>query len=160
MPGKFSAADLDNAVMLYTSGKTFAQVSSETGISIGTIHRAVKARGIEPPRPYRTPPIDLDRAVELYVSGKTGSEVHGMCGVAESVLSRELRKRGIPARSAKADLPEPAIVSAYLQGESELALASRYKVGRPVIRRILQETQTPIRGRGAAQGNRMAKLSE
>lgn len=159
VPRKFSATDIDNAVTLYSSGKTFAEVSTETGIGVTTIHRAVKARGIEPPRPYRTSKSDLDRAVELYVSGKTGAEVAESCGVPPSVLSRELRKRGIPARTNKARLPAADIAAAYLGGESELSLAQRYQISRDAIRRTLLESETPIRDRGQAQANRLAKLS-
>lgn len=160
MPSKFTATDLDNAVSLYASGKTLAQVSAETGISVGSIHRAVKARGVEPHRPYRTSAAELDRAVELYLAGKSGAEVSRTCGVTTSVLSRELRKRGIPARSNRADLPATGIVAAYLDGESELSLAQRYQISRDAIRRTLLESGTPIRDRSHAQANRLAKLSD
>lgn len=159
MPGKFSAADLDNAVTLYASGKTFSEVSAETGISVATIHRAVKAGGIEPARPYRIPLSQLDRAVDLYVSGKTLAEVTDLCGVSPSALSRELQKRGIPARSRRTDLPMEEIAAAYRSGESELSLAERFQVDRNVIRRVLTESGVDVRDRSAAQHNRLAKMT-
>lgn len=159
MPSKFSAADLDNAVALYASGKTFTQVSTETGVSVGTIHRAVKARGVEPNHVHRTPAEALERAVTLYVAGSTGPEVQRLSGVPTSVLSRELRKRGIPVRPSKAELPVAQVVSAYLDGESVLSLASRYDVARDTIKRVLVETGTPMRGRSQAQVTRLSKLS-
>lgn len=159
MPGKFSAADLDNAVSLYASGKTFSQVSAETGIGVSTIHRAVKDRGIEPARPYRTSSAELDRAVGLYVSGKTLAEVKGLCGVPPSVVSRELKKRGIPARTRRAELPTEEIAAAYRNGESELALAEHFQVDRSAIRRVLTESGVEVRGRSAAQYTRLAKMT-
>ncbi|MCX5598449.1 hypothetical protein OOK29_09890 [Streptomyces phaeochromogenes] len=159
MPGKFNAADIDNAVSLYASGKTFAETSAETGISVATIHRAVKARGIEPPRPYRIPLSHLDRAVGLYVSGKSLAEVKDLCGVSPSALSRELQKRGIPARSRRTDLPMKEIADAYRSGESELSIAERFQVDRNVIRRVLTESGADMRDRSAAQYNRLAKMT-
>lgn len=143
MPRKFSPPQIDNAVQLYASGKTLAQVETETGVGIMTVYRAAKRAGVETSN--ATAVEQVDAAVSLYRSGKTLQQVEAETGVARSVISRALKGRGAPTRGNRRTLPAQEIAGAYLEGESEASLARRHGVARLVIRRHLDEAGIQIR---------------
>lgn len=159
MATKLTPSEIDYAVALYTSGKTFHQVAAILGVNSSTAYVAITRRGIKP-RHATADKATLDQAVSLYVGGMTGPEVRDAIGISASTLHRELRKRGIPARSRRANIPPAEVVSAYLAGESQLSLATRYRTSRPVIRRILAEQGIQPRDRSEVTTLAMAALTD
>lgn len=109
----------------------------------------------------------IDHAAKLFADGLTLKEISGEVGINPDLIGKRLRERGIdtttnhrsrPA-SNRLDVDVPAIVAAYVSGESELSIAKRTGLTRIVIRRRLVEAGVDTRDGSEANKLRMARLS-
>jgi hypothetical protein len=106
----------------------------------------------------------IDHAAERIAAGATLREAAiGVCNPDE--LSKRLRARGIVidrggrAAPNRLILPEEEIISAYLKGESELALAKRFVVSRQAIMNLLTRASVERRGGSESMRLRMARAT-
>lgn len=95
-------------------------------------------------------PARVDDAVRLYISGKSIAKAAADCGVSPNAVSAKLKADGVELRTRRKALPDAEIVSRYVAGESELALAKHFDVSRQVIRRRLEEQGAGLRDMSAA----------
>lgn len=95
------------------------------------------------PAPLHLPQIAY--LIKAYRAGATTKQIADELGVSLGTVYARLRRHQVPIRSSRHSLPVDTLVSLYASGISENALAARYGVSRPVIRRRLAEAHVTIR---------------
>lgn len=89
---------------------------------------------------------DVDDAILRYLSGEGIHAISKGLHVGYPRMRQILLERGVALRpSGKKKLPGRNIAASYLSGASELQLALHYAVSRPVIRRVLLESNVKPR---------------
>lgn len=91
-------------------------------------------------------PAKIDNAIQDYIAGVEPKVILERHGISRTALYRHLTKRGIDRSSRYADLPVNEIMTRYLAGESENALAYAFGTNRNVIRLRLTKMGVTIRG--------------
>lgn len=89
--------DIDAAIKLYESGKTFGQVAAQLGCSKAFIYQKLKAVNINV-RP-KTNVCIADKSVDFYKSGMSVNAISKQLGVSRRTVDFALRKRGITTRN-------------------------------------------------------------
>lgn len=95
MAAPLNPADIDEAIRLYLAGKPIHEIEAEAGVSLTTLHRYRRKRGI-PTRP--TTPLDPERVVRAYLSGVSEYAIAREHGLSRGPISRILREAGIQRR--------------------------------------------------------------
>lgn len=116
--------------------------------------------------PTKRLPLDVDDLIRRYAAGESHNAIAETLGVSGETIRDRLTRAGVRMRS-KSEAPRPervavdsvAIVSRYLAGESEKALAAAFGISRSAIRMRLRKAGVEPRGRSAAMYQRMANTS-
>lgn len=103
-------------------------------------------------------PRHLDDAISRYLAGEPEPQIIAATGVSRTSLHRERGRRGIPPRRNHV-LPVTEIVEAYVRGESECSLSSRYGVSRAVIAKRLDGEGVQRRSHSDAGLMRAAQMT-
>lgn len=101
--------------------------------------------------------LDANDIIKRYYALEPISKIAQSYGCSHNTITRFLAKNGIKGCFPCDRLPHTEIITAYLSGESENALAKRFKTSRVVIRRILNLNSIQIRDNATANRVMMAK---
>jgi hypothetical protein len=98
--------------------------------------------------------LDIDNIVKEYTGGRGILPIAKDRGVRTTTIRALLVASGLEIRQQSRSVDDAAIVSAYVAGESVLALAGRFGVSRPCIITRLGRAGIPLRG--GSEANRVS----
>lgn len=109
---------------------------------------------------------DIDHAQRIVEEGNTVINAARIINCSPDILSKKLRARGVIIKkripygcNKRTDVPEPAVISDYISGQSVLSISIKYGCSRFVINRILSENDICCRNGSEANILRMQRLS-
>lgn len=146
---KIDPVEYDNIAKLYKDGKTQKEISIIYGVAESVINRILKQLGVEAHR--KIPISEYDNIIQLYEGGKTQKEIGDIYGVANNTISQLLKKLGVTTNRKIPHSEYENISNEYLSGKSPKQIAETYNVSVGLIRYILEQTNTPMKGRSKAR---------
>ena len=97
------------------------------------MYRALKLAGITLNRTPQRIEVDGKAIAKLYEAGASVRKAAAACGTSRKVAAHRLGEQGVTIRPHGVKVPSAELVERYSAGESQKALARRYRVGEATI---------------------------
>lgn len=157
MAPKIPAHKLDDAVSLYLSGEPMEKIQASTGISLTSLYRVFRARGI-PSRKTRTD-IPMTEIVRKYEAGSSLNALSREYAVSRGAIAKRMTDMGIELRDMSA--AGKARNEALSESERKAQVAEANKAARnrrvPEIEKFRRALAVERTGRPSSPGEALLK---